>query len=289
MAEMQDRYRVAGGSRVRLGRDFDPGDRGGLKSKAAGREALWQVVERLTELQGRLYAENREALLIIFQAMDAGGKDSAIKHVMSGVNPQGVRVISFKSPSEEELDHDYLWRCVRALPRRGEIGIFNRSHYEEVLIARVHPEILEAQRLPPVNGSIWKQRYRAINDFERHLVENGTHVLKFFLNVSREEQRKRFLSRIDRSAKNWKFAAADVAERRKWADYQRAYEKMLKNTSTDHAPWYVIPADHKWFTRLAVGTIIDAKLDAMNPRFPAVDKETKKELAAARIRLEKDG
>ena len=282
MASMQSRFRVKGGSRVRLAVDFDPGDTAGLTSKSAAKADLARTVERLTEYQERLYAQNREALLIIFQAMDAGGKDSAIKHVMSGVNPQGVRVISFKAPSDEELDHDYLWRCVRALPRRGEIGIFNRSHYEEVLITRVHPEILAAQQLPPSDGSIWRRRFREINDFEHYLVDNGVHVLKFFLNVSKDEQRKRFLARIDRPAKNWKFAMADVAEREKWDDYQRAYEKMLKNTSTDDAPWYVIPADHKWVTRLAVATIIGAELKSMNPKFPTLSSKARSELAAAR-------
>ncbi|HVX47360.1 MAG TPA: polyphosphate kinase 2 family protein [Mycobacteriales bacterium] len=283
---MQDRFRASG--RVHLAADFDPGDTAGLTSKAEAKEELRLTIERLTDYQQRLYAQNRDALLIIFQAMDAAGKDSAIKHVMSGVNPQGVRVTSFKSPSDEELDHDYLWRCVRALPQRGEIGIFNRSHYEEVLITRVHPEILKAQQLPPVKGSIWQRRYREINDFERHLVDNGTHVLKFFLNVSKNEQRKRFLARIDTPAKNWKFSAADVQERERWDDYQQAYEKMLTNTSTEYAPWYVIPADHKWFTRLAVGTIIDAELDEINPRFPTVSKAAQEELAAARKRLEAD-
>lgn len=281
------RFRVEPGHVVDLRRDFDPGDTNGLESKKHAEIALAETREQLSGFQERLYAQNVHALLVIFQAMDAAGKDGAIKHVMSGVNPQGVRVTSFKTPSTVEQDHDYLWRCVRALPPRGQIGIFNRSYYEEVLIVRVHPEIFAAEQLPEEakGKGVWRRRFREINDFERYLYDNGIHVLKFFLNVSKNEQRKRFLSRIDEPEKNWKFSAADVAERGHWADYRKAYEKMLGRTSTEHAPWYVIPADHKWFTRLAVGSTIVSALREIDPQFPTISDEQRAQLAAARNTL----
>jgi PPK2 family polyphosphate:nucleotide phosphotransferase len=281
------RFRVEPGRAVDLRQDFDPGDTNGLESKEHATVALAETREQLSGFQERLYAQNVHALLVIFQAMDAAGKDGAIKHVMSGVNPQGVRVTAFKTPSTVEQDHDYLWRCIRALPPRGQIGIFNRSYYEEVLIARVHPEILAAEQLPESakGKGIWHRRFREINDFERYLYDNGIHVIKFFLNVSKDEQRKRFLSRIDEPAKNWKFSAADVAERGHWAEYRKAYEKMLGKTSTEHAPWYVIPADHKWFTRLAVGSTIVSALQEIDPQFPTISEAQRAQLAAARNTL----
>ncbi|HEX3816569.1 MAG TPA: polyphosphate kinase 2 family protein [Mycobacteriales bacterium] len=284
------RFQVAAGQRVELSKDFDPQDTDGLDSKKQAAGDLQRTVEQLADFQERLYAQNVHAVLVIFQAMDAAGKDGAIKHVMSGVNPQGVRVTAFKTPSTVEQDHDYLWRCVRALPPRGQIGIFNRSYYEEVLITRVHPEILAGEQLPAdaKGKGVWHRRYREINDFERYLTDNGIHVVKFFLNVSRDEQRERFLSRIDEPAKNWKFSAADVAERKHWDDYQKAYGKMLSNTSTSYAPWHVIPADHKWFTRLAVASTIVAKLAEIDPHFPTVSDEQKAALGQAREQLESD-
>jgi len=281
------RFRIPTGQTVDLRRDFDPADTAGIGSKKDAAAALADSVEQLAALQERLYAQNVHAVLVIFQAMDAAGKDGAIKHVMSGINPQGVRVTSFKTPSTVEQDHDYLWRCIRALPPRGQIGIFNRSYYEEVLIARVHPEILAAEQLPPKakSSGIWRRRYSEINNFEHYLADNGIHVVKFFLNVSKDEQRRRFLSRIDEPAKNWKFSAADVAERQHWADYREAYEKMLTGTSTKHAPWHVIPADHKWFTRLAVATTIVDTLRGIDPQFPTVTDEQKAGLEGAREKL----
>jgi PPK2 family polyphosphate:nucleotide phosphotransferase len=265
--------RVKPGSRVRLARDFDPGYTGKYVKKAEARSALAEGVEMLAELQTKLAAQDNHGLLVIFQAMDAAGKDGTIRHVMSGVNPQGVRVHSFKQPSDEELDHDYLWRAARRLPARGEIGIFNRSYYEEVLVVRVHDQILDGQKLPPAarRGDIWKRRYREINDWEHYLVDQGFHIVKLFLNLSREEQRERFLARIDEPEKNWKFSAADARERQYWDDYQRAFEQMLSNTSTEWAPWHVIPADHKWYRDAAVAGIIHETLAEMDPRMPPVD------------------
>jgi PPK2 family polyphosphate:nucleotide phosphotransferase len=255
-------FRIDKGKGFRL-RDVDPGDTANLESADAdrAREVLQGGVELLAEYQDMLYAQDRWALLLIFQAMDAAGKDGTIKHVMSGVNPQGVQVYSFKAPSPEELDHDYLWRSMRALPERGRIGIFNRSYYEEVLVARVHPEILERQKLPPqlVTKRVWDERYEDIRSFERYLGRNGVVIRKFFLHVSKGEQKRRFMSRLDEPEKNWKFSANDVAERRHWKDYQRAYEDAIRETATEEAPWYVVPADHKWFTRLVVaGAIVEA-------------------------------
>ena len=289
MAHDHDRFRVVPDKKLRL-EDHAPGDTGRFEGKEEGRRHLEKGLERLRELQERLYAQDEWSLLLIFQAMDAAGKDSVIEHVMSGVNPQGCQVYSFKQPSTEELDHDFLWRTARCLPERGRIGVFNRSHYEEVLVVRVHPAILSKQRLPArlVSDRIWKERYQDIRGFERHLARSGTAIRKFFLNVSEGEQRKRFLARLDEPEKNWKFAAADVEERRHWDDYMKAYEDALEATSTEQAPWYVIPADHKWFTRLAVADVIVEALEEIDPRFPEVSATQREELARARALLEGD-
>jgi PPK2 family polyphosphate:nucleotide phosphotransferase len=248
-------------------------------------------IVRLSGLQDVLYAENKHAILIMFQAMDAAGKDGAIKHVMSGLNPQGTEVTSFKQPSSEELDHDYLWRSMKALPQRGRIGIFNRSHYEEVLIVRVHPEILQFQQLPDKmrdDKNIWKKRYEQIRNFEEYLTENGIHVLKFFLNVSKDEQKKRFLKRINTPEKNWKFSATDAKERAFWDDYMRAYQDAIEATSTKNAPWYIIPADNKWFTRVAVSEVIAQKLESLDMNYPELREEHRKELLEAKKVLESE-
>jgi len=283
-----DRFRVAEGSKVEL--DNHPTDHsGGYTDKKMAVADLAKNIERLTELQDILYAQNVHSLLIIFQAMDAAGKDGAIKHVMSGLNPQGCQVTSFKQPSTEEIDHDFLWRCQKALPERGRIGIFNRSHYEEVLVVRVHSGILQLQQLPDKvknDKFIWKKRFRQIRDWEQHLTENGTHVLKFFLHVSKDEQKKRFLERIDIPEKNWKFSAGDAKERVFWDDYMNAYEDAMQETSTDHAPWYVIPADKKWFTRLAISEIIVRKLESLKMSYPVVSPERLVELQQAKKILE---
>jgi len=278
-------YRITDGREFHL-KDVSPGDTGALKAedKPRAKEALQIGVQALAELQDMLYAQDRWAVLLIFQAMDAAGKDGAIKHVMSGVNPQGCQVASFKAPSPEELDHDYLWRCQRHLPERGRIGIFNRSYYEEVLIVRVHPELLARQKLPPhlTGKDIWQQRYQDIRDFERYLSRNGVLIRKFFLHVSRREQKKRFLERIDNPAKNWKFSSADAHERGFWKEYMQAYEEMIRGTASREAPWYVVPADNKWFTRVVVAaTVVDA-LASLDLSYPKVGKEKLKELAAAR-------
>lgn len=283
-----DQFRIKAGKNVDLSKhsaDFTDG----YMDKDQAKDDLAKNIERMAELQDMLYAQDVHSLLVVFQAMDAAGKDGAIKHVMSGVNPQGVSVSSFKAPSAEERDHDFLWRHQKALPERGKIGIFNRSHYEEVLVVRVHSGILQLQQLPAeVKGdkNIWKKRFRQIRDWEEHLFDNGTHILKFFLNVSREEQKKRFLARINEPEKNWKFSAADIKERGFWYDYMNAYEDAMENTSTDHAPWYVIPADKKWFTRLAVSEIIVKKLESMNLHYPKVTEEQLANLAAAKNTLE---
>jgi PPK2 family polyphosphate:nucleotide phosphotransferase len=281
-------YRVTRGKGFDL-RDFDPGDTAHLESADASRarKLLEEGVEHLAELQSMLYAQNRWSLLLIFQAMDAAGKDSTIKHVMSGVNPQGVQVFSFKAPSTEELDHDYLWRCMRRLPERGRIGIFNRSYYEEVLVARVRPEVLAGQRLPPslVRRSIWKERYEDIRNFERYLTRNGVVVRKFFLHVSKAEQKRRFLARLDEPEKNWKFSPEDVVERRRWKAYQRAYQDAIRGTASKAAPWYVVPADHKWFTRLVVAAAIGEALTGLDLHYPRVGPVQKRALAAARREL----
>jgi PPK2 family polyphosphate:nucleotide phosphotransferase len=282
-------FRVAPDSKVRL-KDWDPDDTGGIKSKQEARERLRKGVNRLRELQELLYAQDRWSLLLIFQAMDAAGKDSTIEHVMSGVNPQGCQVFSFKQPSAEELDHDFLWRTTRCLPERGRIGVFNRSYYEEVLVVRVHPEYLRAQKLPRdlVTKDIWRERYESINDLEKHLARNGTVICKFFLNVSRKEQKKRFLARLDEPEKHWKFSAADVKERERWGEYMQAYEEMLEATSSRHAPWYVIPADHKWFMRMAVADVIVSVLEKMDLHFPKLEESRRAELAKARRALESE-
>jgi PPK2 family polyphosphate:nucleotide phosphotransferase len=279
-------FRVTNGKQFRL-KDVDPEDTHGLKSKEKAQEALTQGITRLREDQDKLYAQDRWALLLIFQAMDAAGKDSTIEHVMSGVNPQGCQVYSFKAPSAEELDHDFMWRTTRCLPERGRIGIFNRSYYEEVLVVRVHPEILAKQRLPEnsVTKDIWKERFDDINAFERYLTRNGTVIRKFFLHVSRKEQKQRFLDRLAEPEKNWKFALQDVKERAHWDAYMQAYEEMIRSTSSDHAPWYVIPADHKWFMRLAVADVIADTLESLNLSYPKVDAEKAKELDIARTLL----
>ncbi|MEO8573080.1 MAG: polyphosphate kinase 2 family protein [Pyrinomonadaceae bacterium] len=262
---------------------------GDYTDRKAAVEDLEKNVERLRTLQNVLYAEDKQSLLIVFQAMDAAGKDGAIKHVMSGVNPQGCHVVSFKQPSDEELSHDFLWRCAKNTPERGKIGIFNRSHYEEVLVVRVHPQILQAQHLPDDvknDKNIWKKRFEQIRNFESSLAANGTQVIKFFLNVSKEEQKKRFMSRIAEEEKNWKFSMGDVKERGHWDEYMKAYADALGNTSTKDAPWYIIPADKKWFTRLAVSEVIVQKLESMKPQYPAVTEEHKLELAEAKKMLE---
>ncbi len=282
-------YMITDGGRFHL-KNFSPGSIGQFKpgGKGKAQDLLKRGVEQLTLLQEKLYAQDRWGLLLIFQAMDAAGKDSTIKHVMSGVNPQGCEVYSFKSPSSVELDHDYLWRTLKVVPERGRIGIFNRSYYEEVLVVRVHPEILEAQKIPPslMTKRIWEERFEDINAIERYLTRNGIAIRKFFLNVSREEQRKRFLERIQEPAKNWKFSTADVAESDRWDEYMQAYEEMIRHTSTKHAPWYVVPADHKWFTRLVVAAAVVDALEEMNLAFPEVDAAKRKELDALRVVLE---
>jgi PPK2 family polyphosphate:nucleotide phosphotransferase len=277
-------YRVTKGARFRL-ESVDPGDtlKYGSEDKARARKALATGVEALAALQDVLYAQDRHAILLIFQAMDAAGKDSAIKHVMSGVNPQGCQVFSFKAPSAEELDHDYLWRCTRRLPERGRIGIFNRSYYEEVLVVRVHRELLQKQKLPEelVTKDVFQERYEDIRNFERYLTRNGIVIRKFFLHVSKDEQRKRFLERLGTPEKHWKFSAADLAERGRWDEYMEAYEDMVRHTATDYAPWYVVPADHKWFTRLVVaGAAIDA-MASLDLCYPEVGEAQMRELKAA--------
>jgi PPK2 family polyphosphate:nucleotide phosphotransferase len=276
-------FRVDSGKHFRL-KHFDPADTGHRHSKEHATEALQQGILRMAELQDKLYADNRWALLLIFQAMDAAGKDGIIKHVMSGVNPQGCQVYSFKQPSEVELQHDFLWRTTLCLPERGHIGIFNRSYYEEVLIVRVHPEILASQKTPPslVGKNIWDQRFEDIRAFERHMARSGTVIRKFFLHVSKKEQKQRFLARLDEPAKNWKFSAADIHERKYWDDYQSAYEDMIRNTATEHAPWYVVPADNKWFTRLVVSAVVVETLESLDLAYPKVDGAKRKELAAAK-------
>ena len=255
--------------------------------KQRAEEDLQKGVKELADLQDRLYAQDRWSLLLIFQAMDAAGKDGVIKHVFSGINPQGCHVTPFKAPSQEELDHDYLWRCIRALPERGRIGIFNRSYYEEVLVVRVHEELLRSEKLPPglVTPRIWDERFEDIRNVERYLTRNGTIVRKFFLHVSREEQRDRFLARLDEPEKNWKFAAGDVRERAHWKKYMRAYEQMIRNTATGYAPWYVVPADRKWFTRLVVSAVIVDALSSLNLHYPRVSASRRRELAVARAQL----
>lgn len=287
--KIADHFRVTKGKNFRL-KDVDPGDTLNFTTdehKAQAKEALAAGRAALAELQETLYAQDRWAVLVMFQAMDAAGKDGAIEHVMSGVNPQGCQVYSFKSPSAEDLDHDYLWRCMRCLPNRGHIGIFNRSYYEELLVVRVHPEYLEKQKLPPqlITKKIWEERFEDIRNFEQYLTRNGVIIRKFFLHVSRKEQKRRFLDRIDNPAKNWKFSANDASERDYWDDYMDAYEDMIRNTATKDSPWYVVPADNKWFTRLVVAAGVIEALASLGLQYPKVGKEKLKELAAAREKL----
>jgi len=279
-------FRVTDGASFRL-KDFDPADTLGLKSKEHAHETLARGITRLSELQEMLYAQDRWGILVILQAMDAAGKDSTIKHVMSGVNPQGCSVTSFKAPSSEDLDHDFLWRALRFLPQRGHIGIFNRSYYEEVLVARVHPEILARERVPSelLSDKIWEERFEDINAHERYLSRNGIVVLKFFLHISKKEQKARFLERLDEPEKNWKFSATDVLERHHWDEYMSAYEEMIRNTSAKKAPWYVVPADHKWIARLVVAEALIHAFEKLNLSFPEVDAEKQKDLKKARTAL----
>src|SRR5262249_23252578 len=280
-------WRIDHGKNFRL-KDFDPAATSHIHSKQHAKELLEKGISEMTEFQDKLYAQDRWALLLMFQAMDAAGKDGAIKHVMSGVNPQGCQVFSFKAPSPEELDHDYLWRTTKRLPERGHIGIFNRSYYEEVLVVRVHPEILKGERIPDelVRKDIWEDRFEDICNFEQYLSRNGIVIRKFFLNVSKAEQKSRFLERLETPEKNWKFSAADVRERAFWDDYMKAYEEMIAATSTKHSPWYVVPADNKWYTRLVVAAAIVEALQGFNLEYPKVDPEKRKQLQAARAELE---
>jgi len=288
--ELAKPFRVTDGDGFRL-KDIDPRDTLNLKSedKPRAKEALAAGILALASLQDMLYAQDRWGMLLIFQAMDAAGKDGAIKHVMSGVNPQGVEVYSFKSPSPEDLDHDYLWRCMKCLPQRGRIGIFNRSYYEETLVVRVHPEYLGNQKLPPelVTKDIWKDRFQDIRCLERYLARNGIVIRKFFLHVSKKEQKKRFLERVENPAKNWKFSASDMGERRFWGQYMEAYEDMIRQTATKDAPWFVVPADNKWFTRVIVAAAVIDALTSLNLSYPKVGKEKLKELAAVKKELTK--
>ncbi|HEY6352460.1 MAG TPA: polyphosphate kinase 2 family protein [Candidatus Angelobacter sp.] len=286
-SKLADAFCVTNGKSFRL-KDFDPADTGKHLTKDKAEDLLQKDIVELAELQDRLYAQDQWALLLIFQAMDAAGKDGVIKHVMSGVNPQGVQVNSFKQPSIEELNHDFMWRAASHLPQRGEIGIFNRSYYEEVLVVRVHQELLSKQHLPPhlITKKIWEERMADMCRFESYLTRNGIVVRKFFLNVSKEEQKQRFLKRLDEPEKNWKFSDADVRERQCWDDYMHAYEEMIQQTATPHAPWYVVPADHKWFTRLVVGSAIIETLKDLKLSYPQVDPARRKQLGAARAALE---
>jgi len=291
LASFIEALRVQPGSKVVLAKDFDPSYKADFIKKEDGVELLQRGVELMAEYQERLAAQDTYGVLLCLQALDAAGKDGTIRHVMSGVNPQGVTVHSFKAPSGEELDHDYLWRASRALPRRGDIAIFNRSHYEEVLVVRVHPAILEHQQLPKgARGrDVWKRRYREINDWERYLVDNGFVVVKILLNLSKDEQRRRFLARLDVPDKNWKFSAADARERTYWDDYQKAYSEMLSNTSTEWAPWYVVPADRKWFARICVSAIMAHTLISLDPKYPVLEAAATAELAKVRAELLAEG
>jgi len=287
--ELANPFRVTKGKNFRL-KDVDPNDTLDFTKEADKtrlKEALATGITALTELQDKLYAQDKWAVLLIFQAMDAAGKDGAIKHVMSGVNPQGCEVYSFKSPSAEDLDHDYLWRCMKDLPNRGHIGIFNRSYYEEVLVVRVHPEFLAKAKLPPklVGKNIWEERYEDMRNFEQYLARNGVIVRKFFLHVSKKEQKQRFLDRIDDPQKNWKFSSNDASERDYWDDYMEAYEQMIQETATKEAPWYVVPADNKWFTRVVVAGAVIETLDSLDLAYPKVDEGKLKELATAKKKL----
>jgi PPK2 family polyphosphate:nucleotide phosphotransferase len=287
-AKLVKPFRITNGKGFKLS-NHDPADTNGFKDKDAAAELLADSVERLSALQDRLYADERWSLLLIFQAMDAAGKDGTIKHVMSGVNPQGCQVFSFKAPSAEEMRHDFLWRTTRCLPERGRIGIFNRSYYEETLVVRVHPELLNRQKVPSslVTDRVWDERFESINDLERHLSRSGTVVRKFFLNISQEEQKRRFLKRIEDQDRNWKFSSADSAERSHWDDYMHAYQEMIRATASEHAPWHVIPADHKWFTRLVVAAAIVDTLESLDLAYPTVDDAKRRELAKAKRMLQR--
>ena len=290
MEKILKRFRIDKPGKFRLA-DYDPADTCGLTlDKTEARAMLANGIERLADMQERLYAENRSSVLAVFQAMDAAGKDGAIKHVMSGVNPQGCQVHAFKAPSAEELDHDFLWRVAKSVPERGRIGIFNRSHYEEVLVVRVHPELLQKEHLPKVaTKDIWDQRFKSIRAFERHLAHNGTRVLKFFLHVSKDEQRRRFLARLDEPAKRWKFSMSDVAERKLWDKYMHAYEEAIRHTSRPEAPWYVVPADNKWFARIVIAAALVDALERIDPQYPKVEGAALKELETVRKALEAEG
>jgi PPK2 family polyphosphate:nucleotide phosphotransferase len=290
LEKLVNELKVPPGHKIDLRNAYDPGYTAHFLSKQDAQDQLETGIEKLAEQQDKLYAQNTYALLINLQAMDAAGKDSTIKHVMSGVNPQGVQVTSFKVPSAEELDQDYLRRNFKELPNRGNIGIFNRSYYEELLVVRVHPEFLDRQQLPPrlKGGDIWERRFEEINNFEKYLTNNGIVVLKFFLNVSKETQRKRFLERVDQPDKNWKFSAADILERQHWDSYMDAYEELLNHTSTPWAPWYIIPADHKWFARLAVVSIINHTLDRLDLAYPEISPEQKAALLKAKEEIEQE-
>jgi PPK2 family polyphosphate:nucleotide phosphotransferase len=288
-SEFAKPFRVADGSHFRM-KDFNPADKLGLKSKKHAQETLERGIARLAELQEKLYAQDRWAVLMLLQGMDASGKDGTIKHVMSGINPQGCEVNSFKTPSPEELEHDFLWRTTRSLPERGKIGIFNRSYYEEVLIVRVHPELLAREKMPGqlVSDKIWQERFEEINAFEHFLSRNGILVLKFFLHLSKKEQKRRFLERLERPEKNWKFSINDVLERQYWEKYMRAYEDMLRNTSTKHAPWYIVPADHKWSSHLVVAEATIDAMESLDLSFPKMGSEKRKELKAAQAALKRE-
>src|ERR1044071_7484379 len=291
LAKALRRYRIDKPDKFRLS-DFDPADTCGLDlEKAEAKAMLADGVERLAALQERLYAQDRWAVLIVLQAMDAAGKDGAVKHVMSGVNPQGCQVHAFKQPSREELDHDFLWRIAKALPERGRIGIFNRSHYEDVLVVRVHPDILARQRLPDglTGKDIWDERFKSIREFERHLARNGTLVLKFFLHISKEEQRRRFLARLEEPGKRWKFEMGDVAERKLWDKYMHAYEDAIRHTSRPEAPWHVVPADHKWFARLVIAEAMVEAMESLKLEFPKVEGPALKEMEGVRGALRAEG
>jgi PPK2 family polyphosphate:nucleotide phosphotransferase len=287
--KLAHKFRVEDGKKFRL-KHFDPAETGNWRSQEHAAKALQDGVESTADLQDMLYAQDKWALLLIFQAMDAAGKDGAIKHVMSGVNPQGCQVYSFKVPSEQELQHDFLWRTTRDLPERGHIGIFNRSYYEEVLVVRVHPELMKNEKLPEslMRKDMWEERFEDIRCFERHLARSGTVIRKFFLHVSKKEQKKRFLARLEEPEKNWKFSPGDIHERRYWDDYQDAYEDMIRNTATKHAPWYVVPADNKWFTRLIVSTVIVDTLESLDLAYPKVEPKKKVALEESRHVLESE-
>ena len=287
-AKLAKSYRIDDGKHFQL-KDYDPADTGHCRSVEQAKEQLQKDVARMEDLQAKLYAQDRWSLLLIFQAMDAAGKDGTIKHVMSGVNPEGCQVTSFKTPSDTELQHDFLWRTTEHLPERGHIGIFNRSYYEEVLVVRVHPQVLKAEKVPPslVTKDIWKERFEDIHCFERHMARNGTVIRKFFLHLSKKEQKKRFLARLDEPEKHWKFSEADIHERDYWDDYQEAYEEMIRNTTSKQAPWYVVPADNKWFTHLVVSAAIVETLEELDLAYPKVEAAKLKEIQAARGILSK--